>query len=96
MHPVNMVLSLLGLKLVWVDPPIAPIDHIEKEFREKYELGFKQAKRNQRGLEVYRTYRFATGEHPKNQQDLEFEFSAYHLYKAKPLKILDIGTYRHF
>jgi len=45
---------------------------------------------------VHKTYRYQVGEHPRAQKEFEFEFVASHLYKEKPLKILDIGSYRDF
>ena len=96
MHPVNKILSLFGLSLSRVTETFVPRVSKENEFRENYELGFDQVKNNQRGFEVSRAYRYQTGEHPKGIQDIEFEFLANHLYKAKPLKVLDIGTYRSF
>jgi len=96
MHPLNQILTVFGLKLSKVNGSNVLRDNKEKEFRKKYDLDFEQIKNNRRGFEVCRAYRYQVGEHPKQQQDLEFEFVAYHLYKAKPLKILDIGTYRHF
>lgn len=97
MHPVNKILSLFGLRLSKVNRAIPPpIDHREIAFRDKYERIFDQVKNNRRGFEVYKAYRYNIGEHPKNLLDLEFEFTAYYLYKAKPLKVLDIGSYRHF
>jgi len=68
----------------------------ETKFLKKYDLDFEQVKNNQRGFEVHKTYRHEVGEHPKTQKEFEFEFVASHLYKEKPLKILDIGSYRDF
>jgi len=96
MHPLNEILSVFGLNLARVNKTMVPRDEKEKNFRKQYAFGLEQAKNNQRRFEVYEAYRYDIGERPKTQKDFEFEFVAYHLQKAKPLQILDIGTYRHF
>jgi len=98
MHPVNKVLALFGLQL-WRIPGAGlprPKDEKEKEFRKKYELDFEQVKRNQRGFEVHKVYRYQIGEHPKAREEFEFEFTAHHLHKERPSRILDIGSWRSF
>ncbi len=96
MNPVNTVLSLFGLKLSRINKTIKQIDNREKEFREKFEYYFKQAKNNKRGFKVSKDYRYQAGVHPSNSVDLQCEFVAYHLCKSKQANILDIGSYRHF
>lgn len=97
MNPVNTVLSLFGLKLSRrVNKTIKQIDNKEKEFREKFEYYFKQAKNNKRGFKVLKDYRYQAGVHPSNSVDLQCEFVAYHLHNKKPKRILDIGSFRHF
>ena len=96
MHPLNKALALLGLQLSKVNGASVPRDNQEKEFRNKYDLDFEQLKNNHRGFEVHKAYRYQVGEHPKTQREFEFEFVASHLYKEKPLSILDIGSYRDF
>jgi len=94
MNPVNQFLSLFGLQLT--PYKVKPIDDNEREFRETYEHNYKLVEDNNRGFKVIKAFRYQVGEHPFTIQDLEFEFVSYHLYKIKPEKILDIGSYRHF
>lgn len=98
MHPLNKVLGLFDLQLSKVHKASVPVPrgHKEEEFRKNYDLVFEQIKNNQRGFEVYKAYRYQVGEHPRKQVEFEYEFVASHLYKEKPLKILDIGSYREF
>lgn len=96
MNPVNKVLSLFGLRLSRENKTIKPRNKKEKEFREKYEYYFKQAENNKRGFKVLKDYRYQAGEHPFFRSDLQCEFVAYHLYNEKPVKVLDIGSWRHF
>ena len=96
MHPLNKALALFGLQLSKVNKASVPRDNKEKEFLKKYDLDFELVKNNQRRFEVHKAYRYQVGEHPKTQKEFEFEFLASHLYKEKPLKILDIGSYRAF
>ena len=84
MHPVNQVLSLVGLQLSRINKIIVPIDKKEKDFRSTFVRDLEKAKNNQRGFEVSEVYRYQMGKHPRNQQDMEFEFVAYHLQKVKP------------
>ncbi len=98
MHPVNRFLSLFGLRLSRTNKITKQIDDTEGEgeFKEKYDYYYKQVQNNKRGFRTYKAYRYNAGEHPLAQKDLECQFVAYHLYKAKPKKILDIGSFRHF
>ena len=96
MHPINKFLSLFGLSLSRINRNIKKVDENEREFIKKYEHCYKIIKNNKRGFKTTKAYRYQKGSHPFKIQDLEFEFAAYHLYKLKPEKILDIGSYRHF
>ncbi len=96
MHLANKVLSLFGLRLSRVAKPLKMEDNKEKEFRDKYDHYYKLAENNERGFKINKAYRYQVGSHPFSIQDLQFQLVAYHLYKSKPEKILDIGSYRHF
>jgi SAM-dependent methyltransferase len=72
------------------------LDEKEREFKNAYEDYYKLAEKNKRGFGVTRAYRYEVGKHPFKVKDLEFEFASYHLFKASPSNILDIGSYRHF
>ena len=96
MHPLNRVLSLLGLQLSKIDKHVKQKDDDEKAFRQRLDDFYKLAEKNKRGFKIFRAYRYQVGVHPSTIQDLEFEFAAYHIHKIKPLNILDIGSYRHF
>ena len=101
MNPVNTVLSFFGVRLSRVNGNAALRDDKEKEFRKKFEQDLRYVEKNeQRGFKVYREYRYdieKSGEnHQKSQVNYECEFMASHLYKVKPSKILDIGSFRHF
>lgn len=95
-HPMNMALAIFGLQISRATGAAVLRGKADKGFRKKYNLGFEQVKNNRRGFEVYKEYRCQVGEHPRTNQELEFEFVAQHLYREKPLKILDVGSYRHF
>ena len=102
-HPVNKVLSLFGFKLSRINDIFVSEDPLGKnpafwseEFEAKYESGWNQLKDNQRGFKAYREHRNELGAHPQPIFDSECEFATHHLYKAKPLKVLDIGSYRIF
>ena len=96
MHPINTLLSLVGLSLSRINTNSIKIDDNERAFKQRYENYFKLAEGNKRGFKAIRAYRYQAGSHPFRIQDLEFEFTAYHLHKVKPSSILDIGSYRHF
>ena len=85
MHPVNRVLSLVGLQLSRINETIVLIDKKEKDLRSTFLRDLEKAKNNQRGFEVFEAYRYQMGKHPRYLQDMEFEFVAYHLQKVKPL-----------
>ena len=99
MHPINKLLSFVGLSLSRINTNIIRTDDIddnERAFKQRYENYYKLAEGNKRGFKVIRAYRYQAGRHPFRIQDLEFEFTAYHLRKFNPSSILDIGSYRHF
>lgn len=94
MHPVNKLLSLVGLKLSRIEK--RDVDDSEKEFIKKYDAYYELVENNKRGFKVYKAYRYEVGEHPIGQRDYEEEFAAYHIFQKKPETILDIGSFRHF
>jgi len=88
MHPINRVLSVLGLQLSRMSDEI-------RKFQEQYERNYEQVIKNGRGFKAIKHFRYmGGGSHPTSISDLHAEFVSYHLYKAKPKKVLDIGSYR--
>lgn len=53
-------------------------------------------KNDPRGFEVFQESVYEPGAHPENFIDYECAFAAFHIQRAKPQRILDIGSYRHF
>ena len=49
-----------------------------------------------RGLEVIEAPHFDAGAHPEGYADFECRFAAFHLQRANPSTVLDVGSYRHF
>ena len=49
-----------------------------------------------RGWAVMPSPRFEGGEHPEGYVDFECRFAAWHLRRARPASVLDVGSYRHF
>lgn len=49
-----------------------------------------------RGWNVVPYPLFEGGEHPEGYRDFECRFAAWHLRRARPASVLDVGSYRHF
>jgi len=69
---------------------------IPKEFRAEYNRDLARLKKNPGGFRIFREPVFERGFHPENFVDYECTFAAFHIGRAKPRKILDVGSYRHF
>ena len=69
---------------------------IPKEFRAEYNKDLARLKKNPGGFRIFREPVFEKGYHPKNFIDYECAFAAFHIGRANPGKILDVGSYRHF
>jgi SAM-dependent methyltransferase len=97
MHPINQMLSRLGIvvarasRIRATEPPA--------DFLAQFQKSLEYLKAN-RGdfVEVYPEFRYEVteAEHPASNIDHETAFAASCLYKSKPSNILDIGSYRHF
>lgn len=92
MHPVNRLLSLFGLQISRTKKKSPE----EESYKKQYRIHLEKTRKNTRGFKVCEAYRYNIGKHPFSCQDLEFEFAAHYIRKAKPKKILDIGSHRHF
>jgi SAM-dependent methyltransferase len=92
MHPVNKALSRVGLLLSYTrDTVLEP-----PAFRRAYRENLAKIRRNRRGFEVYEERRYDVGHHPHSFIDHECAFSAGHLARLRPERLLDVGSYRHF
>ncbi|NWF56588.1 MAG: class I SAM-dependent methyltransferase [Syntrophaceae bacterium] len=61
-----------------------------------YTQQWEALNRDPRGFELFREPLFESGDHPQNFIDHQCAFAAFHLRRARPERILDIGSYRHF
>jgi len=92
MHPVNKLLSFVGLKLDRTKAIITtPV-----EFRKQYRLHLNELRKDNRGFKIFKEFRYDAGDHPVSYIDFECMFAAQHIAKKNPTSILDIGSYRHF
>ena len=97
MHPVNKLLKVFGFRLSRTDVKSMKMDSKEREYREQYDDYYKQVvENNKRDFRIFKDYRYQGGLHPTSAGDIMSEFAASHLYKTKPAKVLDIGSYRLF
>jgi SAM-dependent methyltransferase len=87
MHPVNELLSLVGLRL-------ARASYVPKEFRTRYKRQWNELQKSQRAFRLFKEFYCDMGNHPRNYMDAECEFTSGHLRAAKPGSVLDIGSYR--
>lgn len=65
-------------------------------FEERYSRQWEALTRDPRGFEVFQEPVEESAAHPENFIDRECAFAAGHIWRARPTKILDIGSYRHF
>ena len=93
MHPINRLLSVVGLRLSRaVRPGAGPVAGVPG-----FDAQFQEARQNERGFGAVLAYpTVETGEHPASYVDHECAFAAQWLGKAKPVNVLDVGSYRHF
>ncbi len=64
--------------------------------QERYDHQLRTLTQDPRGFEVFREPIYEHGAHPENFIDHECAFAARHIHRARPERILDIGSYRHF
>jgi len=67
-----------------------------RECRVQYNEDLARLKKNPGGFHIFKEPLYEKGVHPENFTDSECGFAAYHIRRAKPKKILDVGSYRHF
>jgi len=92
MHPVNNILSILGLQITTTTRAKMP-----REFRRDYDHLLKEMKKNPpEGFNITQDPAYDVGVHPLNYRDYECQFAAYHMSRLKPHNIIDIGSYRQF
>ncbi|MBI5189199.1 MAG: DUF268 domain-containing protein [Nitrospirae bacterium] len=89
-HPINRLLSRLGIRVTRSQPPIP------REFMEGYRRALDELKRSPGGFDVHEEMWYETGEHPARYTDFEAAFAASHISRLDPASILDIGSYRLF
>lgn len=93
MHPINKLLSPLGLSLSRI---VKRSPTIPEEIQESYERNLAELRKNNRGFYILEKVKYEGGQHPISYADYECGFAAYHLNKLNPERILDIGSYRYF
>ena len=64
--------------------------------KEQFDRNWEALTRNPRGFEVFREPLFEAGDHPRDFIDYQCGFAAGHIFRRRPRKILDVGSYRHF
>lgn len=91
MHPVNRVLSIVGLQL-------SRTQKVPREFIAEYKRTLVELQNNPpRGFAVLKNVAaYEVGTHPENYIDYECQFASFHIQRLNPQTILDIGSYRHF
>lgn len=91
MHPVNIILSLIGLRLSRTRRSLS-----DPKFKYQYDRQLNELRKNNRGFKVFKEFYYEVGSHPQSYIDYECEFAARNLAKRNPTTVLDIGSYRHF
>lgn len=92
MHPVNKMLSLIGLRLSRTTGSL----NVPKDFKCQYNRQLNELRKNNRGFKVFQAFYYDVGSHPQSYADFECAFAARNLAKKNPKTVLDIGSYRHF
>jgi SAM-dependent methyltransferase len=92
MHPVNKILSVVGLRLTHASESIEIPAGFQKQYNQRLNVLLKE----NGGFEVFRDFQYDAGDHPQSYMDYECEFAARHLRKSNPATILDIGSHRLF
>jgi SAM-dependent methyltransferase len=92
MHPVNRILSSIGLRL----SRASGVLNIPKDFRKQYNWQLDELRKNNRGFVIFKEFTYDVGIHPQSYVDYECMFAARHIAERNPTSILDIGSYRHF
>jgi SAM-dependent methyltransferase len=92
MHPVNKVLSLIGLRLSRTSGNL----NVPEDFKDQYNRQLNELMVNNRGFQVFQQFINEMGNHPRSHIDSECEFAAKNIAARNPTTILDIGSHRHF
>lgn len=92
MHPVNKILYQFGMMLQKTRSTVL----IPSAFRHSYRRHLEQLRQSPRGFLIFREERYEAGTHPDSFIDYECGFASANIARAKPQRILDIGSYRHF
>jgi SAM-dependent methyltransferase len=92
MHPVNKVLSKIGLRLTHASESV----EIPAEFRKQYDRRLETLLNQNTVFKVFRDFQYDAGDHPQSYMNFECEFAARHLRKSHPTTVLDIGSHRLF
>ena len=87
MHPINKLLSLLGLKLSRIK--------IQRS-SSAYKASLEALKRNPGRFTVFAQFMDEKDDHPVSRIDFECAFASRHLSRLKPEILMDIGSDRHF
>jgi len=64
--------------------------------KEQFNRNWEALNRDPRGFGVFPEPLFESGDHPQDFIDYQCAFAAFHISRAEPRRILDIGSYRHF
>ena len=64
--------------------------------KERYDRELRALTQDPGSFEVFPEPIFEPGAHPENFIDHECAFAARHIHRARPERILDVGSYRHF
>lgn len=89
MHPVNEVLSYLGLDL-------NRAARIPFRFRREYWRRLRLCRKNAHGFRVFRDFWYDAGTVLHSWGHFECAFSAFHLGRIRPAALLDVGSNTYF
>ena len=92
MHPLNKILSKVGLRLTHASEGI----EIPADFVKEYNRRLQSLVKESGDFKVFRDFYYDAGDHPQSYMNFECEFAARHLTKSNPATVLDIGSYRLF
>jgi SAM-dependent methyltransferase len=87
MHPINLILSKLGIRLV-------RRRKVPAEFQRSFERGIQEFEKN--GYKVFREMHYDVGTHPVRYIDFECTFAAEHIARIAPETLVDVASYRLF
>ena len=90
MHPINKILSYVGLRIHRTK------EKAPKDYELRYNEWLRQTRKNPKGFNIFRAFRYDGEDHPENYIDAECRFASFHISSHKPKTLLDIGSYRQF